>query len=126
MKCKQIIYLFIFSFLLLFFANKVGAQFTIKGKVRDKITKEPLELAAVTDIKTGKNTLTDKHGNFILNMQNDHALLSITFIGYQSVVINAVNGISCLIQLEKGPVGSERSYYYKLHWLRQPPCVQPD
>src|SRR5580700_8983878 len=55
----------------------VHAQQKISGKVIDKITREPLEMAVVSDPTTKQNTLTDKDGKFVLK--------SLTFI--DSVVI---------------------------------------
>ena len=44
----------------------VYGQAVIKGKVIDKITREPLALAFVTDTRTHKNTLTDPDGAFLI------------------------------------------------------------
>ena len=51
---------------LLGISGAVRAQSVIRGKVLDKITKEPLEAAVVTDAATGRNTITDRNGQFTL------------------------------------------------------------
>jgi TonB-dependent receptor-like protein/carboxypeptidase-like protein len=88
-----------FLFLLL---SGIQAQNTVKGIVTDKITREPLTLAVITDIRTQKNVLTDKDGKFILKnvMANDS--ITISFIGYFSVKIKAGAKVFFNIEMEKG------------------------
>ncbi len=97
----------IITFILsLFVLATAYAQVTIKGKVVDKVTREPLELAIVSDIKTEKNTLTDKEGSFMLKNVGDASSISISFIGYTSkqVYVEKGNHKPLVIELEKGPV----------------------
>lgn len=81
------------------------SQNILKGKVVDKLTKEPLELAVITNARTLKNALTDKEGRFIFkNVMADDSL-TISFIGYTSKKIKAGPSKAPLtIQLEKGQV----------------------
>ena len=82
-----------------------NAQSTVKGKVIDKVTREPLELAVVTTLRTGKKILTDRNGNFILKnvLQGDSEYIS--YIGYKAVAVlaDSINP-TAKIQLEKGSV----------------------
>ena len=74
-------------------------------KVIDKITQEPLELAVINNENTGKNTLTDKQGNFVLkNAANDPLNILVSFIGYRSqqIKIETTQRSSLIIEMEKG------------------------
>ncbi|HEY4877110.1 MAG TPA: carboxypeptidase-like regulatory domain-containing protein, partial [Puia sp.] len=90
--------------LLCFICSNCFAQNIIKGKVIDKITLEPLELAVINNETTGKNTLTDKQGNFILkSTASDSLNIFISFIGYKSQQIKIESQTSSLIiKMEKG------------------------
>src|ERR1700685_3855258 len=95
----------LFVFMLMIFS--AYSQVLIKGKVIDKSTREPLELAIITDLQTTKNLITDKNGRFTLK-KTSHAefLINISFIGYkwQQVRVDPSETLSCLIEMEKGPV----------------------
>jgi outer membrane cobalamin receptor len=85
------------------------AQFSIRGKVIDKLSREPLELAFVKLISTEKSTLTDKSGHFFLtvteNAVTDNASFIVSFIGYQSESIAVKNDNSeLLVEMEKGVI----------------------
>ncbi|HSZ84726.1 MAG TPA: TonB-dependent receptor, partial [Puia sp.] len=91
--------------LLCFVCSNCFAQNIIKGKVIDKITQEPLELAIINNETTGKNMLTDKQGNFILkSAARDSLNILISFIGYRSqqIKIAAAHTSSLIIEMEKG------------------------
>jgi hypothetical protein len=77
----------------------------LKGKVIDKITREPLESAVVTDANTATNTLTDKEGRFLLGHVDAADSVRISFIGYASQTIpsDSVRDHS-LVALEKGQI----------------------
>ncbi len=93
----------ILFFLMFLFA--AHAQVTVNGRVIDKTTREPLELAVITDRKTSQNTVTDRQGNFLLKDLPDEDSLSISFIGYVSQqVITGGNKQPLSIELEKGSV----------------------
>jgi len=56
-------------------------QKRIKGKVLDTLTREPIESAVITDIKTKIKTGTDKNGNFTLdNVKGDSFCVLTSFI----------------------------------------------
>jgi TonB dependent receptor/TonB-dependent Receptor Plug Domain/CarboxypepD_reg-like domain len=77
-------------------------QSIIRGKVVDKMTRESLELAVVSDLKSGKKALTDKLGNFLFKSQSTGSSLAISFIGYKAIVIQAEPSVKpLLIEMEK-------------------------
>jgi len=81
----------------------IYSQALIKGKVVDKMTREPLELAVVTNERTLKNVVTDKDGNFVLRNAAAEDSLTISFIGYRSQkTIIEPSGKTLMILLEKG------------------------
>ena len=83
----------------------VYGQAVIKGKVIDKITREPLALAFVTDTRTHKNTLTDPDGAFLLKDVRVSDSLVISFIGYRNERISAdLSKKDLVVELEKGTV----------------------
>jgi hypothetical protein len=85
----------------------VRSQIPIKGRVIDKTTGEPLELAVITNLFTGKNLLTDKEGIFIIRtFSNKEFLINISYIGYkqQQLKVVPLQTKPVLIELEKGPV----------------------
>lgn len=59
---------------------------TLKGKVIDGKTKEPLEMAEVTIPKLLKSVITDKNGNYeiTLPLKEKKAELYINYLGYES------------------------------------------
>lgn len=65
------------------------AQFTIKGKVVDAQTKEPLPSASVFAQNTTKGTTTDTAGNFTLYLDKGGYEIIFSFTGYASKTINA-------------------------------------
>jgi hypothetical protein len=84
-------------------ANAAFAQKTIKGKVIDIISKEPIESVVITDVKTGTVTFSGKNGIFVLkNAVSDS--LQVSFVGYQPLTVKAEYGKAMLIQLEKGSI----------------------
>lgn len=83
----------------------VSAQMDIKGKVIDKITREPIELVVVKDLTASKNALTNREGNFTLSNVTAGDSLITSVIGYatQKITIDSSNGM-LLIALEKGSI----------------------
>jgi len=80
------------------------AQQQISGKVIDKITREPLELAVVTDPRNRTNILTDKDGKFVFNSPASIDTLVISFIGYAPLTVKAAIGHDLLMELEKSQI----------------------
>jgi hypothetical protein len=80
------------------------AQNTVAGKVIDKATREPLELAVVHDPRTKKSIVTDRLGRFTLPPLPDttDAVIQVSFIGYRSLQVMIKPGATnALIELEK-------------------------
>jgi hypothetical protein len=80
------------------------AQKAVSGKVVDKLTGAPLELAVMHDGRTGISIVTDRLGRFTLPTITDTsgAAIEISFIGYQSRQIKIKPGsANVLIELEK-------------------------
>jgi outer membrane receptor protein involved in Fe transport len=87
---------------LLFTAHFLFAQQKrIKGKVLDTLTREPVDAAVITDIKTNVKTVTDKNGNFVLNDVKGDSIL-VSYMGYLSKQVKAERGKTMLIALERG------------------------
>jgi iron complex outermembrane receptor protein len=82
------------------FLLTVGAyaqQITVKGQVKDTAG-EPIIGANVVPVGNAKSgTITDFDGNFSVKVQKD-GVLTISFVGYKSVTVKAVNGMSVVLQ----------------------------
>ncbi len=95
------------GFLLPFFtlaACITQAQTIIRGRVIDRITREPLEMAVVSDARTKHNVLTDQSGRFSLRGVALPAELDVSIIGFtaQKVSVTSNNAASLFIPLDKG------------------------
>ncbi len=90
---------------LLFAAGPAFAQQkgTVKGKVIDSLTRDPVESAVITDTRTGRKTFTGKNGDFSLRNAGVDSLL-VSFVGYRSKKIKAETGKSLAIVLQKGVI----------------------
>lgn len=89
--CAQVITVmrkFYLAFCLLAFFSAVTAQpvqFTVRGKVTDKATGQPLVAASVFAQNTTSGTVTNAEGNFTLHLPAGGYELAITFTGYETV-----------------------------------------
>ena len=59
----------------------LAQNYTIKGLLRDSLTKEPLVLASITNMQTHQTVLTNNNGFFVITA-NDKDILSFGTIGY--------------------------------------------
>lgn len=75
----------------------------IKGRVLDKITREAIEAAVITDVQTNNKAVTDKNGNFVLKIKKGDSVL-VSFIGYQTEKVPAEYEKPMIIELEKGSI----------------------
>ncbi len=97
----------IFTFFILLSAGictQMQAQNAITGRVIDLATREPLELAVVHDLNTGKNSFTDREGRFApLRIDGGDSLwIEVSFIGYKSRQVRIGTGSSdAVVELEK-------------------------
>jgi outer membrane receptor protein involved in Fe transport len=90
---------------LLFLSTAAYAQHKVTGRVIDRSTREPLELAAVSAAQGQEIELADRQGNFTLTVLSpDSTTILISFIGYktQQVTVKPGNPRPLIIQLEKG------------------------
>ena len=85
--------------------NPAQAQNTIKGKVVDAISRQPLESVSVTDCKIqAERTTTDQNGNFILKSGTE---LQFSAIGYKTITSVFAANSSNVIALESQLVSLE-------------------
>lgn len=91
-----------------FFTMAAQARQTIGGRVIDKLTKEPLELAYVRWSNAHQGITTNEQGFFSLTYPTTDAAaakLIISFVGYETQEINvAPNTEKLVIALQKGAV----------------------
>ncbi len=92
--------------LLVFASHAVEGQALVRGRVIDKNTREPLELALVRD-PLGRSTLTNNQGEFLIKEAGtDSFSIEISFIGYQTQEVHQViaHSMGILVELERGAV----------------------
>jgi hypothetical protein len=80
-------YRFLLGFLLIFTGLAYGQNFTIKGKVVDSASREPLLSASVFCQNTTQGTATNKEGEFSLSLKPGGYDLIITYTGYKAKLI---------------------------------------
>ncbi|MCS3797045.1 TonB-dependent receptor [Niastella sp. OAS944] len=89
-----------------FLATAAFSQSAIQGRVIDKNSQEPLELAYVRWSNTKQGVVTNKQGYFTLNTttaETDAALI-ITFIGFATKEVKAAGNSPIVVEMEKGPI----------------------
>ncbi len=97
-KVVMIFSFFIYPFFLF-------AQQTIKGKVIDKNTRQPLEYAVLGAGKKSQYAITDQQGNFELNISGSADSLRVSFVGYQSQSVAIISQRKTyLVEMEHGSV----------------------
>ncbi len=75
------------------------AQHTIKGKVVDAISRQPLEAVSVAAINSpNTKTITDQNGNFILHAGKQ---VQVSYIGYKSTTCTVIAGAPNIIGLQR-------------------------
>ncbi|MBK9485941.1 MAG: TonB-dependent receptor plug domain-containing protein [Chitinophagaceae bacterium] len=81
---------------------RAQAQTTIKGKVVDAVSRQPLESVSITDVhaQTVKTT-TDQHGNFILKSGTE---LQFSAVGYKTLTTTVAANSSNTIALQPEPL----------------------
>ncbi|WP_205511432.1 TonB-dependent receptor [Longitalea arenae] len=86
------------------------SQGAIQGRVIDKNSREPLELAYVRWSNSLQGVVTNKQGYFSLNPASatgSDGVLIISFIGFTTREIRTSGNNSILVEMEKGPVSLE-------------------
>jgi outer membrane cobalamin receptor len=80
--------LFVFYISILFSTVAFGQTSTIRGKVSDAISRQPLEYVSVTDINNpAVKTITDHYGNFNLKTILEETVLLVSYIGYKAAIV---------------------------------------
>jgi hypothetical protein len=74
------------------FAFTVNAQETVKGKVVDAESNEPLIGASVVQVGTTNGTVTTATGDFSLTLKDGTQKIAISFIGYDAKVVQVSAG----------------------------------
>jgi outer membrane cobalamin receptor len=89
-----------------FIAHGAFSQGGIQGRVIDKNSREPLELAYVHWGNTTTGVVTNKQGYFSLNRSaaETDAALVISYIGFATKEIKATGNSPMVIEMEKGPL----------------------
>ena len=95
----------IFSLLVVFTAfiplvHSQNVTTTVKGKVIDKKTREPLPFVNVYFEGRNIGTITDNNGNFKISTKEASKQLSASFMGYYPQTKSVVLGKSCTINFE--------------------------
>src|SRR6478735_3030955 len=89
-----------------FIASATFSQSTIQGRVIDKNSQGPLELAYVRWSNTTQGVVTNKQGYFNLTKtaaENDAALI-VSFIGFTTKEIKATSNSPVVVEMEKGRI----------------------
>jgi len=87
-------------FLALFLSAKLFGQFTISGKVIDSASREPLQGASVFAQNTTNGTITNKQGEFSLQLKSGGYELVISFTGYQTRQVQISNNQAAPLEIE--------------------------
>jgi len=72
---------FLLLLILLLSSNSLFGQYSVKGKISDKITKEALPFANIN--YNGKQTVSDGNGYFSFSIDKNHLSLQINYVGYK-------------------------------------------
>lgn len=95
------------SFLLLLSLTSLWSQITVNGTIVDETSKEPLIGATIT-ASDNVGTVTDIEGQFTLVLSEGITSITVSYIGYQSKVVNDITGSSPItITLAEGAILSE-------------------
>lgn len=99
------VYLFLMVPFLLFAAENLTAQpVTVKGKVWDASTNEPLMAATVQIRDTYRGTITNADGEFEIRVPEFPVAIVVRFIGYSSLTIEIPEPTDEILELRLSPV----------------------
>lgn len=84
----------------IFLSATVFGQFTVTGMVIDSASREPLQGTSVFCQNTTSGTLTNKQGEFSLQLKSGGYELIISFTGYQTKEIRISNNDNTPLQIE--------------------------
>ncbi len=97
---KNILFLFLMSIGMVFASAAYAQQFTLTGKVLDKVSGKALPGASVYLPEIKKGTIANKEGVFTINIEAGAHVLEISYVGYATNVAN--------VQLQKN---LEQNFY---------------
>jgi outer membrane cobalamin receptor len=105
MKISKQYYCFL---ILLFICGSVAAQTIVKGKVVDAQSRQPLEAASVMiATATNEKVITDEYGNFILKTTQQNKTVTVSHIGYKTLIADADNNNVLIIALQPDAIRLE-------------------
>jgi iron complex outermembrane receptor protein len=85
---KNILFLFLMSIGMVFASAAYAQQFTLTGKVLDKVSGKALPGASVYLPEIKKGTIANKEGVFTINIEAGAHVLEISYVGYATDVEN--------------------------------------
>jgi hypothetical protein len=86
--------------LLFTFASNLFAQFSVKGRVFDKQTKEPLSFVTVTVKNSPIGVYTDVEGRFYLKSNTAFEKIIFSYVGYEKQEIDVVDKQEIIIYMQ--------------------------
>lgn len=101
MKKERFIKLF---FIISFSFSNVFAQYTITGKVVDKMTDEPLPFVNIFASPSNEGTTSDIEGNFKLNLPKKPNALTFSYVGYKTITLKENLSTNLNISLEESDI----------------------
>lgn len=93
-------YKFLIGISLVLFSLSAISQVTVRGKVVDAISRQPLEGAYVAQPDNTNAQITDHYGNFSIKIPATDATLVSSFIGYKAATIDVSGKKDVLIALQ--------------------------
>ncbi|WP_242083258.1 SusC/RagA family TonB-linked outer membrane protein [Aestuariivivens sediminis] len=94
--------LLLFMLFILTAAMDVAAQVEVSGVVRDNETGDPLLGATVLIKGTSNGTITDLDGAFNLSVENQNAMLVISYTGYKTMEVKAGTNLQINLNVDIG------------------------
>ena len=85
--------------------SSIYSQHALNGKIVDRVTKEPLELAVISCRAKGVSGISDREGKFILKGIASEDSMAVSMIGYMT--LNLTVGMAAklpFIEMVRGPV----------------------
>ena len=96
-------YFFTITFIAAFIYNANAQKITVKGKVVDAVSRQPLENVTVMDAEKSSNStniLTDAYGNFTLQSMKLKINLLVSYVGYKAVSLATGNNNDITIEMK--------------------------
>ncbi len=91
---------FFFIALCLSLFISANAQKTVKGKVVDALSRQPLEYVSIA-AAAGSKAITDQYGNFIISLPQNQTSVTASYIGYSATTVEVDKKQDIKIELQK-------------------------